>query len=478
MSSSEPSSGPDGRVPPQRSVDSFLEAKLHWPRVREGWVDRHRLLDLFDQATRRPVCLVAAPAGYGKTTLTAQWLASRRGTRTAAWVSLDAADNDPGRLWAHVATALERAGCALAPDVAGFMAANSGDLIAGMLPRVVTAMAAARRRRPDPRRLPLPAVSGLPRAGGVPDREPPGAGPPRHHHPRGPGPPAGPAARLGPARRDPRRAAELHRRGGRSAARRGAGPAVCRGAGAAHGPDRGLAGRRLPRRPVVVRPPERRRARPQLQWQRPVRHQLLLRGGAQPGLGAGPRLHPHHVDPRPLLRAAVRRGGRHDRTRPRSSTTWSAGTCSWSRWTAMGAGSGSTTCSPRWPGASWRPGTPTGCRSCTSARRSGTEANGHIDEAITHLRAAGLRAEAAELVQANWLTFVDAGRAPTVLVVAPVPRAGTPTASTRPRTSRRHGWPRCSATKPGWLGTCSPSRGTPTTGRCPTGSRSVESALA
>ena len=123
---------------PQRSVDAFLEAKLHWPRVREGWVDRHRLLDLFDQATRRPVCLVAAPAGYGKTTLTAQWLASRRGTRTAAWVSLDAADNDPGRLWAHVATALDRAGCALAPDVAGFMAGNSGDLVAGILPRLVT----------------------------------------------------------------------------------------------------------------------------------------------------------------------------------------------------------------------------------------------------------------------------------------------------------------------------------------------------
>ena len=79
MSPSEPSSGPDDRVPPRRTVDSFLEAKLHWPRVREGWVDRQRLLDLFDQATRRPVALVAAPAGYGKTTLTAQWLATGRG---------------------------------------------------------------------------------------------------------------------------------------------------------------------------------------------------------------------------------------------------------------------------------------------------------------------------------------------------------------------------------------------------------------
>ena len=109
--------------------------------MREGWVDRHRLLDLFDQATRRPVALIAAPAGYGKTTLTAQWLATGRGSRAAAWVSVDAADNDPGRLWTHVATALERAGCALAPDVAGFMAANSGDLIAGLLPRLVNAMA-------------------------------------------------------------------------------------------------------------------------------------------------------------------------------------------------------------------------------------------------------------------------------------------------------------------------------------------------
>ena len=41
--------------------------------------------------------------------------------------------------------------------------------------------------------------------------------------------------------------------------------------------------------------------------------------------------------------------------------------------------------------------------------------NGHVDEAITHLRAAGLRSQASELVQANWLTFVDAGRGPTVV---------------------------------------------------------------
>ena len=79
------------------------------------------------------------------------------------------------------------------------------------------------------------------------------------------------------------------------------------------------------------------------------------------------------------------------------------------------AGSGSITCSRRWPGASWRPGTPTGSPELHERAAQWHRTNGHIDEAITHLRAAGLRREAAELVQANWLTFVDAGRAPTVL---------------------------------------------------------------
>lgn len=130
-------------VPPHRAVDSFLEAKLHWPRVREGWVHRQRLLDLFDEATRRSVALVAAPAGYGKTTLSAQWLATRRRDRLAAWVSLDAADNDPGRLWTHVATALERTLSSATPDVGEVMPGDSGDLVAGVLPRVVNALAGA-----------------------------------------------------------------------------------------------------------------------------------------------------------------------------------------------------------------------------------------------------------------------------------------------------------------------------------------------
>jgi LuxR family maltose regulon positive regulatory protein len=125
-----------------RSVDPFLEAKLHHPPVREDWVDRARLLQQLDSATRCRVALVAAPAGYGKTTLVAQWLAGKHDPRATAWVSLDSGDNDPGRLWTHVATALERAGCSLAPEVVRLVSTATGGAVESLLARMVNALAA------------------------------------------------------------------------------------------------------------------------------------------------------------------------------------------------------------------------------------------------------------------------------------------------------------------------------------------------
>jgi len=51
--------------------------------------------------------LVCAPAGFGKTTLLADWL--RSGGQPVAWLSLDAGDNDPARFWRHMVAALDRA---------------------------------------------------------------------------------------------------------------------------------------------------------------------------------------------------------------------------------------------------------------------------------------------------------------------------------------------------------------------------------
>jgi LuxR family maltose regulon positive regulatory protein len=48
--------------------------------------------------------VVCAPAGFGKTALLAEW--AQGSVRPVAWLSLDAADNDPVRFWRHVAAAV------------------------------------------------------------------------------------------------------------------------------------------------------------------------------------------------------------------------------------------------------------------------------------------------------------------------------------------------------------------------------------
>src|SRR5580693_9409973 len=87
--------------------DALLATKLHVPRPRPGFVPRPRLVEALGEGLARRLILVCAPAGSGKTTLLADW--ARSGNRPVAWLSLDAADNDPVRLWRHVVAALDRA---------------------------------------------------------------------------------------------------------------------------------------------------------------------------------------------------------------------------------------------------------------------------------------------------------------------------------------------------------------------------------
>ena len=58
--------------------------------------------------------LIACPPGFGKTTLLASWREIDAEHRPVAWMTLDPADNDPVRLWAHTIEALRRVCPALA----------------------------------------------------------------------------------------------------------------------------------------------------------------------------------------------------------------------------------------------------------------------------------------------------------------------------------------------------------------------------
>ena len=87
------------------ALPPLIEAKLAAPDVRRGMVDRPRLW-AGPAGGDAPLTLVAAPAGYGKTTAVRAWCATQ--DAALAWVTLDADDNDPARLWRYVATAVDR----------------------------------------------------------------------------------------------------------------------------------------------------------------------------------------------------------------------------------------------------------------------------------------------------------------------------------------------------------------------------------
>ncbi|MDQ3514790.1 MAG: helix-turn-helix transcriptional regulator, partial [Chloroflexota bacterium] len=85
----------------------LLATKLYMPRWRPGLVSRPGLVERLGLGAERKLTLVSAPAGFGKTTLLAEWLVTLPARdRAAAWVSLDATDNDPALFWSYVITAL------------------------------------------------------------------------------------------------------------------------------------------------------------------------------------------------------------------------------------------------------------------------------------------------------------------------------------------------------------------------------------
>ena len=85
-----------------RRTDDLLlaEAKLAMPRVRPRMIDRSRIFRALAAEEGSGLTLVAAPAGYGKTTAVRAWCAAERAR--IAWVTLDAADNDPTILWRYI----------------------------------------------------------------------------------------------------------------------------------------------------------------------------------------------------------------------------------------------------------------------------------------------------------------------------------------------------------------------------------------
>jgi LuxR family maltose regulon positive regulatory protein len=105
-------------------------------------VDRPRLLERLREGLSRPLTVIAAPAGYGKTTLVASWLAESKDGATVAWLSLDAADNDPARFWRHAVAALDRVRPGIAERAGPLLAPPSPGSFEGLVTALINELAA------------------------------------------------------------------------------------------------------------------------------------------------------------------------------------------------------------------------------------------------------------------------------------------------------------------------------------------------
>jgi len=105
--------------------DYFLETKFFIPPLNTRLVSRPHLLEKLDAGLQPGIrlILISAPAGFGKTTLTAEWIESIRLRRDETpapkfgWLSLEEEDNDPGRFLSYLMACIKAAKTGIPDEV-------------------------------------------------------------------------------------------------------------------------------------------------------------------------------------------------------------------------------------------------------------------------------------------------------------------------------------------------------------------------
>ena len=122
---------------------ALVTTKLRAPRTRPNLVARPRLREALDRSEGCRLTLVSAPAGFGKTTLLAEWLMERSEEDAVAWVSLEGSDNDPARFLAYVVGALQEVEGGLGEGVLASLNAPEPPLLEAVVGGLVNDLAAA-----------------------------------------------------------------------------------------------------------------------------------------------------------------------------------------------------------------------------------------------------------------------------------------------------------------------------------------------
>jgi LuxR family maltose regulon positive regulatory protein len=124
---------PKERKPSAKPPFDVVESKIHEPVLRSGLVSRTALINRLRATGSFPVVAVTAPAGYGKTTMLAQWAV--RDPRPFAWISIDERDSDPIVLLRHLGAAIHAIE-PLEPEVIEALAAPGPSIWAMAIPRL------------------------------------------------------------------------------------------------------------------------------------------------------------------------------------------------------------------------------------------------------------------------------------------------------------------------------------------------------
>lgn len=119
--------------------ETILTTKLFIPPSRPNAIHRAQLLDRLSAGLHRKLTLISAPAGFGKTTLVSEWIASEG--HPAAWLSLDALDSDPTRFLTYLIAAVQTVAPEVGTELRAALTSPQPPAIESVLPVLINDLA-------------------------------------------------------------------------------------------------------------------------------------------------------------------------------------------------------------------------------------------------------------------------------------------------------------------------------------------------
>jgi LuxR family maltose regulon positive regulatory protein len=118
----------------------LLSTKFFIPRPRTNLVSRPRLTERLNAGLEKKLTLIAAPAGFGKTTLLSEWIPYS--PRSVTWLSLDEYDNDPTKFWSYFIASLQALRPNLGDDALALLQSPQAPPITSILTILINEIAA------------------------------------------------------------------------------------------------------------------------------------------------------------------------------------------------------------------------------------------------------------------------------------------------------------------------------------------------